>query len=243
MNNRYSPGMPVIGLTCWERPFDTNYARQERTHMLSSTYTKVLLEAGATPVLLPSIDPRHAETVITAIDGLVITGGGDMDPAAYGATNTDSSEIDPARDSWELALVAAARSRQVPLLGVCRGCQVLNVALGGSLRQHVWGTDAHPHLLDAGGTRLETGYHDIAMEGLLVEIYGKAARRVNSLHHQAIDIVGEGLDVVATASDGGIEAVTATGPWPALGVQWHPERPDLTDEKPLFHWIAEQAGS
>ncbi|MEX1004859.1 MAG: gamma-glutamyl-gamma-aminobutyrate hydrolase family protein [Acidimicrobiia bacterium] len=234
--------MPVIGLTCWERPFDTNYARQERTHMLSSTYTNVLVAAGATPVLLPSVDVNHADTVMSTIDGLVITGGGDMDPSAYGSDNTDSSEIDTTRDRWELALVAAARRHGVPLLGVCRGCQVLNVAFGGTLRQHVWGTPAHPHLLDPSGTQLETGYHDIAMEGLLVEIYDQHTRRVNSLHHQAIDIVGDGLDVVATASDGGIEAVVATGPWAALGVQWHPERPDLTDEQPLFRWITEQAG-
>lgn len=233
--------MPVIGLTCWDRPFDTNYALQERTHMLSSTYTEVLVAAGATPVLLPSIDPRHVDIVLESVDGLVITGGGDMDPATYGAANSDSSDVDRARDQWELALVAAARRHQVPVLGVCRGCQVLNVALGGTLRQHVWGSKSHPHLLDASGTRLETGYHDVSLEGLLVEIYSKDSRRVNSLHHQAIDIVGDGLEVVATTSDGEIEAVVATGPWPALGVQWHPERPDLTDEHPLFRWITEQA--
>ena len=234
--------MPVIGLTCWERPYDTNYAQRERTHMLSTTYTKALVAAGATPVLLPSIDSHHADTVIAAIDGLVITGGGDMDPVTYGAANTDSSEVDPARDQWELALVAAARSRQIPLLGVCRGCQVLNVAFGGTLRQHVWGSDSHPPLLDTSGSRLETGYHDIAMEGLLVEIYAKDSRRVNSLHHQAIDVVGTGLEVVARTADEEIEAVVTTGPWSALGVQWHPERHDLADEAPLFRWITEQAG-
>ena len=209
--------------------------------MLSSTFTDSLIAAGATPVLLPSVDVEHAEAVIAAIDGLVVTGGGDMDPASYGAANSDSSEIDIARDRWELALVAAARSRGVPLLGVCRGCQVLNVACGGTLRQHVWGTPAHPHLLDDSGTQLETGYHDIVMAGLLVDIYASDTRRVNSLHHQAIDVVGAGLEVVATAPDGGIEAVAATGPWMALGVQWHPERPDLTDEQPLFRWITEHA--
>lgn len=209
--------------------------------MLSSTYTDVLVAAGATPVLLPSIDPRQVDTVLAAVDGLVITGGGDMDPATYGAVNTGSSEVNSTRDRWELALVAAARRQRIPLLGICRGCQVLNVALGGTLRQHVWGSKTHPQLFDASGTRLETGYHDIAMEGLLAEIYAKDSRRVNSLHHQAIDKVGDDLVVVATTSEGEIEAVVANGQWPALGVQWHPERPDLTDEQPLFRWITNQA--
>lgn len=209
--------------------------------MLSSTYTKALVAVGATPVLLPSVDVSHAETVLAAVDGLVITGGGDIDPGAYGADNTDSSDIDRARDLWELGLVAAARRLGVPLLGVCRGCQVLNVGLGGTLRQHVWGSDAHPPLLDETRSRLVTGHHEIAMEGLLVDIYRRDTRLVNSLHHQAVDRVGDGLVVVATASDGGIEAVATTDGWPALGVQWHPERHDLADEMPLFEWITEQA--
>lgn len=209
--------------------------------MLSSTYTNVLVAAGATPVLLPSVDLRGVVDVMAVIDGLVITGGGDVDPATYGADNTDSSEVDPTRDRWELALVSAAQDRRVPLLGVCRGSQVLNVALGGTLHQHVWGSASHPDLLDVSGTQLETGYHDIVMHGVLVDIYSTDTRRVNSLHHQAIDVVGHGLEVVATTSDGEVEAVAATGSWDALGVQWHPERPDLTDERPLFRWITERS--
>lgn len=231
--------MPVIGLTCWERPFDTNYARGERTHMLSSTYTTWLVAAGATPVLLPSVALEHAARVVTAIDGLVITGGGDIDPDRYGAENTHSSEVDTERDAWELALVSAARRQGVPLLGICRGCQLLNVAFGGTLHQHVWDTQDHPDLWNEDRTMLVTGHHDVALTGILTDIYGKDARRVNGLHHQAIDRLGEGLEVVATAPDGRIEAVAASGSWTALAVQWHPER--LSDEQALFAWITEQA--
>lgn len=233
--------MPVIGVSCWERPYDTTIARRERHHMLSATYTTALVAAGATPVLLPSIDPEHAADVISRLDGVVISGGGDVDPVRYGHENTASADIDPVRDAWELALVDAARRADLPLLGICRGVQVLNVACGGTLVQHVWGTEEHPHLWNDDRSHLATGHHDVSLTGVLAEIYGKDARRVNSLHHQAIDRVGEGLEVAATAADGRIEAVSTAAGWPALGVQWHPERLDLGDERPLFEWLTRQA--
>lgn len=213
----------------------------ERHHALSSLYTTALVATGATPVLLPSVAAHHAEEVIARIDGLLITGGGDIDPARYGAENTASSDIDPVRDEWELALVGAARRHGLPLLGVCRGLQVLNVALGGSLHQHVWDSDDHHHLWSDDGTRLSSGHHDVVIDGRLAEIYGKDARRVNSLHHQSIDRLGAGMEVVATAPDGRVEAAATTGRWAALGVQWHPERLDLSDEMPLFRWLCEQS--
>lgn len=231
--------MPVIGLSCWERSLDTTLASGERHHLLSSSYTIALTTAGATPLMLPSIDPAFADLAVSRIDGLVISGGGDIDPARYGQTNTDSSEIDPIRDAWELALVEAATRRNIPVLGICRGLQILNVGLGGTLRQHVWGSQDHVHLWNEDRTHLASGYHDVALEGVLRELYGKDRRRVNSLHHQAIDELGAGLKVVATAPDGVVEAIASVGDWPALAVQWHPER--QLDEEPLFGWITEQA--
>ncbi|HSJ29723.1 MAG TPA: gamma-glutamyl-gamma-aminobutyrate hydrolase family protein [Acidimicrobiia bacterium] len=227
--------MPVIGLSCWERPLDTTIASGERHHMLSSTYTAAITAAGGTPLLLPSVDPTHARAAVERLDGLVITGGGDIDPARYGAENTASIDIDHARDAWELALLEAARDLSVPMLGVCRGVQILNVGLGGSLLQHVWDSDAHVHLWNPGRTHLATGHHDVRLAGVLADIYGSETHHVNSLHHQSLDRLGLGLAVVATAPDGRIEAVTSTGPWKALGVQWHPERLDGDD--PLFRWV------
>ena len=231
--------MPLIGLTCWERPYETKYAAAERTHMLSSTYTDALVAAGATPILLPSVGLEHVEVVIAALDGLVISGGGDIDPARYGAINTESAEIDSRRDAWELALVRAARLTGTPLLGVCRGCQVLNVALGGTLNQHVWGSGPHPDLWNEDRTKLANGEHGVELSGVLADIYGTDRRAVNSLHHQSIDRLGDGLDIVATAPDGHVEGVVASDGWPALAVQWHPER--LATDAPIFTWITARA--
>ena len=231
--------MPVIGLSCWERPLDTTLASSERHHLLSSRYTIALTTAGATPLMLPSIDPAFADLAVSRIDGLVITGGGDIDPVRYGRSNTDSREIDAVRDAWELALVEAAKRRNTPLLGICRGLQILNVGLGGTLRQHVWGTEDHVHLWNEDRTHLASGNHDVTLEGMLRELYGKDRRRVNSLHHQAIEELGKGLEAVATAPDGVVEAVASVGDWPALAVQWHPER--QLDEEALFGWITEKA--
>lgn len=231
--------MPLIGISCWERNYDTNIAHRERHHMLSATYTTALVAAGATPVLLPSIDPEHAAGVVDRMDAILVSGGGDIDPAVYGADNQASSEIDPVRDRWELALVEATRAAGKPLLGICRGAQILNVAFGGTLEQHVWDSEAHPDLWNENRTFLRLGTHDVALTGILREIYGKDRRRVNSYHHQSVDRVGDGLEVIARADDGRPEALTSTDDWPALAVQWHPERLDLDDEQPLFGWLVD----
>lgn len=231
--------MPLIGISCWERDYNTSIAHGERHHMLSSTYTTALVAAGATPVLLPSVDPDHAAAVVDRMDGILISGGGDIDPACYGAENVASTEIDPIRDNWELALVGAARATGKPLLGICRGAQLLNVAFGGTLEQHVWNSEVHTDLWNAQRTSLRLGTHDVTLTGMLREIYGKDRRWVNSYHHQSVDRVGEGLVVVAVADDGRPEGLESTGEWPALAVQWHPERLDLADEQPLFSWLVD----
>lgn len=231
--------MPLIGISCWERDYDTSIADGERHHMLSSTYTTALVAAGATPVLLPSVDPDHAAAVVDRMDGILISGGGDINPARYGAENVSSSEIDPMRDEWELALVEATQAASKPLLGICRGVQLLNVAFGGTLEQHVWNSEVHPDLWNDDRTSLRLGTHDVTLTGMLREIYGKDRRRVNSYHHQSVDRVGEGLVVVAVADDGRPEGLESPGEWPALAVQWHPERLDLADEQPLFGWLVD----
>lgn len=231
--------MPLIGVSCWERSYDTTIAFGERHHMLSATYTTALTAVGVTPVLLPSVDPDHAAVLVERLDGILISGGGDVDPARYGAPNLASSEIDPVRDEWELALVEAVREAGKPLLGICRGAQVLNVAFGGTLEQHVWDSEHHADLWNEDRTFLRPGTHDVTLTGALREVYGKDRRRVNSYHHQAVDLVGDGLIAVAHADDGRPEGLAAIGDWPALAVQWHPERLDLADERPLFGWLAD----
>lgn len=234
--------MPLIGMSCWEREYDTNIAHGERHHMLSATYTTALVAAGATPVLLPSVTPDHAAAVVDRMDGIIISGGGDIDPSRYGAVNESSSEIDPIRDEWELALVDATRTAGKPLLGICRGAQLLNVAFGGTLEQHVWDSEDHPDLWNDERTFLRPGTHDVTLTGTLRDVYGRDRRRVNSYHHQSVDRVGDDLVVLAMSDDGRPEGLASTGTWPALAVQWHPERLDLSDEQPLFGWLVDACG-
>jgi putative glutamine amidotransferase len=176
--------------------------------------------------------------VVERLEGLVLTGGADVDPAVYGqAPDPDLGAIEPDRDAWELDLLRAAEARGLPVLCVCRGAQLLNVAKGGTLRQHVSVDegDGHPRFTDDGhepahAVDLEAGSLAASLLGAHVE--------VNSLHHQVVDRVGEGLRATGRSPDGAVEVLELEGS-DVLGVQWHPEllaRPD-----PTFAWLVEAA--
>jgi putative glutamine amidotransferase len=182
---------------------------------------------GGNPVLLPpGGSPSDAEDVVSVLDGLVIAGGGDIDPAKYGAAPHPQTEATvPDRDEWELALADAALRMSVPVLGICRGMQVLNVASGGTLHQHVpdlVGHDLHTGPADGFGlhrVRVTAG------ETLISILPGGKYFDVPTHHHQAVDLAGAGMTPVAWADDGVIEAIeSATGF--VVGVQWHPEQGD-----------------
>jgi putative glutamine amidotransferase len=174
-----------------------------------------------------------AEAVLERLDGICLSGGPDLDPEAYGARerHPELGETEPSLDAFELALARAALARGVPILGVCRGAQALNVAAGGTLHQHVDG-----HRQSEPGT-LTTEIVRIADGTRLARILGTGPLAVNSFHHQAVDRVGAGLRVVARASDGTVEAVEGAGF--TLGVQWHAEA--LTEHLPLFAALASAA--
>jgi len=187
-------------------------------------YSEGVVQAGGLPIMTPTLDPVLAPRYATMADGLLLVGGGDVDPGAYGqGPARDLGHVDPLRDAWEMALYRAYRAAGKPVLGICRGVQLINVAEGGSLHQHLpavegtWqhsqhdmrGTPLHPVELVA-GSRLAVGF-------------GTTAIRANSYHHQAVDRVGQGLKVVARAGDGVIEALEGdSGPF-LLALQWHPE--------------------
>lgn len=191
-------------------------------------YADELAAAGALPMHVPA----HADPLEVAarVDALVLTGGNDVDPALYGEEPHPSVRTDRARDDRELALLAAALDRDLPVLAICRGMQLLNVHLGGTLHQHL---PAHP----VGGD----GVHEVrfAEGSALRGIYG-ARCPVNSLHHQAVATPGKGLVCVAHAPDGVVEAVELAD-HPVVGVQWHPEQLERPD--PVFAWLVAAASS
>jgi putative glutamine amidotransferase len=212
---------PVIGITTYVA--DARWGPwEQRAALVPLAYVEAVGRAGGRPVLLPPAAQAVPET-LGAVAGLILCGGPDLDPAVYGQERIPATaHLSPERDGPELALVRAALERDVPLLGICRGMQVLNVACGGTLHQHlpdVVGHDGHattPGHLDAHAVQ-------IAPDTRIGSILGSQAT-VMSGHHQGIDRVGEGLIVSARSPDGAIEAVENPDLRFALGVLWHPEQ-------------------
>jgi gamma-glutamyl-gamma-aminobutyrate hydrolase PuuD len=187
-------------------------------YVVSAPYVKAVRKAGALPVLLPMVEPGDARAMLETIDALVITGGCDVDPANYGAAaDPRLGPTDPVRDAADLAITRAAVDTNMPTLATCRGIQVLNVAMGGTLVQHV---DDHMRI-----DLYNQDVHSIDIDpaSRLATILGTEAVGVNSLHHQVIDRLGSGARAVARNHDGDIEAIEIEGAPAVLGVQWHPE--------------------
>ena len=199
----------------------------------NASYTDALHSAGLRPYILPVLAAADADAMLDGMQGLVLTGGEDVGPEHYGGIpHAALGDVHAGRDAFELALVLAARARRLPTLAICRGIQVANVALRGTLVQDIpseW-TGAIAH--DAGGARDER-VHDVSVHGasILADALGAASLTVNSFHHQSIAAVAPGLTAVAHAPDGIIEGAEWTGdPWWMLGVQWHPEELTGTSE-------------
>jgi putative glutamine amidotransferase len=184
--------------------------------LLPEGYVRMVQQAGAVAVLLPPDTPRAAPEAVGRLDAVIVSGGPDVEPHRYGAER--DAHTGPAaaeRDAWELAVLAAAIARRAPVLGVCRGMQLLNVLYGGTLQQHLDG-----HLLAPG----RFGEHRVTpVAGTLLAALAPEPHTVPTHHHQAVDRLGAGLTVSAHADDGTAEAVEAAGERFVLGVQWHPE--------------------
>ena len=223
---------PRIGLSCFDDP-------QPRAVYvsLSSHYTRSVADSGGIPFVIPqSEDEAMAENYVAALDGLLLTGGKDIDPLYYGQEPMAGiGAFDALRDAWELALFAAAVKKGIPIVGICRGHQVINVAMGGSLFQDLklQKPDANPH--SPAEFPVDRLYHSIAIsEGSrLHRIFGKKALRVNSFHHQAVENLAPGLVATAWSPDAVLEGFEAKDSERfILGVQFHPET--LTRRFPEF---------
>src|SRR3954451_472366 len=214
---------PLIGVTTSElRPshLATTRRQGEPPHpemALGMTYMRTLEAAGAIPVVLPPVGLPHIDALLDRFDAVCLSGGPDLDPAAYGdpVRHPELGPTAPSLDAFELALAGAALERGMPLLAICRGAQALNVACGGTLHQHVPG---HRQATSA----CEPSHAvQIAARSRLAAIARTRTLEVNSFHHQAVDRIGAGLRVVARAEDGTIEAIEGAGF--VIGVQWHAE--------------------
>lgn len=201
------------------------YDGADRTGV-NAAYTRAVLAAGGLPLILPSLTPGDAaDAILEAIDGVVFTGGEDVGPDRYGTERHALTGVaDAQRDSFELALFAAARRRGVPILGICRGMQLINVALGGTLWQDL--PSEHPGSVDhSPKTERNKRTHLVTLEppSDVATALGCDRLMVNSVHHQAVRRLGSSLRAVGWSEDGLIEAAeSADGSW-ILAVQWHPE--------------------
>jgi putative glutamine amidotransferase len=220
-------GRPVIGVTVSMTVGTT----PERAYV-NSAYLRAVQQAGGVPVVLPpQLDQASFAHLARGLDGLLLTGGGDIDPARFGeVAHASVYEVVPARDALELAVIRSVIDRRRPILAVCRGIQVLNVALGGTLFQDV-GTDPGTELQHSQTEPRDQPTHKVTIRSgsRLAQALGTDELEVNSMHHQAVKTLGAGLEAVAWAPDQIIEGVEMGDDSRfVLGVQWHPE--ELTAE-------------
>src|SRR5436190_1196777 len=234
---------PIIGVTTSSERTDKGVDRA----FVNAAYIRAVERAGGIPLLLtPYHSPEAIRHFSTQIAGLVLTGGGDIDPVRFGEARHPKTDLVSAeRDEFELRRVTQAIDTGLPLLAICRGLQVVNVALNGSLHQHVPDVVGDDIAHSQGGARSDRT-HEVAIEPgtLLASVAGGERLRVNSFHHQAIKDLGDGLRPVAWADDKVIEAVELPGARGfVLAVQWHPE--ELVESDPaalrLFQALVDAA--
>lgn len=218
---------PVIGITAALISEEQDYGIMHR-HRVSAEYAEAVVAAGGVPIILPPL-MGTVDRILDIVDGLIFSGGADIDPARYGETEVHPAtyDISDLRDQFEIDLLNAAVERDIPVLCICRGIQVLNVALGGSLIQHI--DDAVesplPHRQHEVGIMGYESSHDVTfVEGSLSsEVFGSTTVPVNSLHHQSLANAADRVAVEGISPDGVIESVSVPGCRFVLGVQWHPE--------------------
>lgn len=234
---------PLIGITTNN---STNSYGQP-TILLQQSYVRAVMQAGGVPVLIPSsIAEDGWDALYARLDGVLLSGGGDIALDRFtGEAHPRIDDVDPARDSVELKLVHAAAEDGKPFLGICRGCQMMNVALGGTLYTHI--PDQLPGALDHSypGNLRTTLVHEIKIEEgtHIAEIYGEPLIKVNSLHHQGLKDIAPSVRVAGYAPDGLVEAIELPDHPFGLSVQWHPEW--LTNQegtRNLFRKFVDAAG-
>ncbi|MDR1616125.1 MAG: gamma-glutamyl-gamma-aminobutyrate hydrolase family protein [Syntrophomonadaceae bacterium] len=204
----------IIGIT-------TGFSRENSQYTLREAYVNALKNFSVTPVLMPATEWGSVSEWLAVCHGIIFSGGGDIDPCHWGETPCkDLGEIEPLRDHFEIQLARHSLCWKIPVLGICRGCQVMNVAAGGSILQNIDSRFCHqqkaPYFY---------GFHQVALKAgsRLQAIIGQSSVRVNSFHHQSVNRLGENIRAVAQTEDGIIEAIEHENHPFWIGVQWHPE--------------------
>jgi putative glutamine amidotransferase len=244
---------PLIGVTTSEVRLAENSDPlpegdpPQREMALGMVYMHAIELAGGMPVVLPPLGHDMIAPLLDRLCGVCLSGGPDIDPEGYGeqARNPQLGQTEPDLDGYELAIAQLADARRMPVLGICRGVQALNVARGGSLHQHVGDfTDGSIEHRQAARGRITTHSVRIDPDSRLARVMGVTEAEVNSFHHQAADRLGQGLRAVAWAPDGIVEGIESDGPELYLGVQWHAESLiDRPEHLALFRELVEEAGA
>ena len=233
---------PLIGVTAYHNT-------GEKTLYLRENYLNSVLQAGGLPVLLPQTpDAEILEGYLSHLDALILSGGGDVDPAFYGDTRIPQcGNPDAERDAFELPLAKMALKRGMPVLGICRGCQVLAVVLGAKLIQDIEFEKGIPRISHSQEPPYDRPVHKIFLKpgGLLSEIIPKSMVETNSSHHQAVKAAIPGMHIDAISEDGIIESFSVEGNRNVLGVQFHPEHMTSvsTEAASIFRYLVCQAES
>jgi putative glutamine amidotransferase len=245
MQSSVGMARPLILVTCWRRHLPTFLGDRTLLDTVDPAYADRVAEAGGQPLLIarqPVDVSQSVDELIALADGLVLTGGGDVDPASYGAEPEDVADEDSEADAFELGLLRAARAARLPTLAICRGAQLLAVAHGGRLAQQPPHTDAHTAFTGLSGEQIRAARHaaTLADGSRLRSAFGREAIPVNSIHHQQIADGGD-LRVAAQAPGGVIEGLEPHEDWPCVGVQWHPEKMDEPEQRVLFTQLVHDA--
>lgn len=234
---------PRIALTAWTRVLETGVIGPSPMATVGTDYVDCVQRAGGVALMLPVDDPAVVPTLLNGIHGVVLIGGNDVDPASYGRQGDGRSHnIDANADAFETSVARHAVRLGIPILAICRGLQILNVALGGTLHEDVEDVTDQPHRASGNDAAEILGLrHHVHVEAgsRIGSLYG-ANLEVNSIHHQAIAQLAPGLEVTARSHDGLVEAVemAAAGPC-VLGVQWHPEK--TSNGQVLFDYLVSHA--
>jgi putative glutamine amidotransferase len=222
---------PVIGLTTYLEQAKQGVWDVQAAFLPHVYFDAVSASGGVAVLLPPQPEPELAASVVLdGLDGLILTGGKDLQPELYGAErHPQTDDPRPDRDAWELALFRGAEERRIPVLAICRGFQLVNVARGGTLHQHLpeaLGTER----FRVGGGVFASNSVEVDEGTILAALVGGGELDVHSYHHQGVDRLGEGLVVTARTDDGLPQAFESTGDGYVLGVQWHPEQ-DVEDRR------------